>query len=109
MRTHSSSTRRLANHCAAISGARPTAAATRASCASDGAGHSLYAAARRLSWPVGAPLRRVGGYNARGWLGMMLGVRLWYGFYGTVLTSEDEFERKVDELCRELGQRGKDC
>eukprot|EP01048_Picozoa_sp_COSAG05_P019267 COSAG05_NODE_2974_length_2448_cov_2.235419_2_plen_289_part_00 len=55
------------------------------------------------------PLMMVEGYNARGWLGMMLGVRLWYGFYGTVLTSEDEFERKVDELCRELGQRGKDC
>ena len=27
-------------------------------------GHSLYAAARRLSWPVGAPLRRVGGSSA---------------------------------------------
>ena len=64
LRTHSSSTRRLANHCAAISGARPTRAATAASCASDGAGHSLYAAARRLSWPVGAPLRRVGGSSA---------------------------------------------
>ena len=53
------------------------------------------------------PLMLEEGYNARGWLGMMLGVRLWYGFYGATLASEGAFERKVDDLCRELGQRGK--
>ena len=47
------------------------------------------------------------GYRAKGWLGMMLGVRLWYGFYGSVLESEAAFEGKTDELCRELGERGK--
>ena len=46
-------------------------------------------------------------YRAKGWLGMLLGVRLWYGFYGATLESEDAFEGKVDELCRELGERGK--
>ena len=46
------------------------------------------------------------GYQAKGWLGMMLGVRLWYGFYGSVLESEAAFEGKTDELCRELGERG---
>eukprot|EP01047_Picozoa_sp_COSAG01_P002621 COSAG01_NODE_70_length_28755_cov_34.709067_20_plen_556_part_00 len=46
------------------------------------------------------------GYSPNGWLGMLLGVRLWYGFYGSVLASEDAFEGKVEELCRELGDRG---
>ena len=52
------------------------------------------------------PLMLEEGYHANGWLGMLLGVRLWYAFYGSVLTSEGAFERKMDELCRELGQRG---
>ena len=48
------------------------------------------------------------GYRAKGWLGMLLGVRLWYGFYdSSVLESEGGFEDKMGELCRELGQRGK--
>ena len=53
------------------------------------------------------PLMMVEGYSANGWLGMMLGVRLWYGLYGTVLENESAFEGKVEELCRELGSRGK--
>ena len=53
------------------------------------------------------PLMLEDGYRAKGWLGMMLGVRLWYGFYGPVLDSEDAFEVKMDELCREVGARGK--
>ena len=53
------------------------------------------------------PLMMEQGYQAKGWLGMMLGVRLWYGFYESVLESEAAFEGKTDELCRELGERGK--
>eukprot|EP01048_Picozoa_sp_COSAG05_P020286 COSAG05_NODE_3408_length_2082_cov_4.481594_1_plen_424_part_00 len=53
------------------------------------------------------PLMMVEGYSANGWLGMMLGVRLWYGFFGTVLASEGAFEGKMEELCRELGDRGR--
>ena len=53
------------------------------------------------------PLMMVEGYSANGWLGMLLGVRLWYGFYGSVLASEGAFEVKVEELCRELGDRGR--
>ena len=53
------------------------------------------------------PLMMEEGYRANGWLGMLLGVRLWYGFYGLVLDSDDAFEGKVAELCRELGLRGK--
>ena len=52
------------------------------------------------------PLMMVDGYRPNGWLGMLLGVRLWYGFYGSVLASEAAFEGKVEELCRELGERG---
>ena len=46
-------------------------------------------------------------YQPNGWLGMLLGVRLWYGFYDATLGSEQAFESKVEELCRELGERGK--
>ena len=46
-------------------------------------------------------------YRANGWLGMLLGVRLYYKFCGSVLESEREFDVKVAELCRELGERGK--
>jgi hypothetical protein len=52
------------------------------------------------------PLMMEEGYRADGWLGMLLGTRLWYGFCGTVLSSEGAFEGKVEELCRELGERG---
>ena len=53
------------------------------------------------------PLMMVEGYSANGWLGMMLGVRMWYGFFGTTLATEGTFEAKMEELCRELGARGK--
>ena len=53
------------------------------------------------------PLMMEEGYSAKGWLGMMLGVRLWYGFFGATLASEGAFEGKMEELCRELGKRGK--
>jgi hypothetical protein len=53
------------------------------------------------------PLMLEEGYRADGWLGMLLGTRLWYGFSGLVLASEAAFEGKMEELCRELGERGK--
>ena len=52
------------------------------------------------------PLMMEEGYRPNGWLGMLLGVRLWYGFCGPVLESEGAFESKMEELCRELGDRG---
>ena len=48
------------------------------------------------------PLMMEEGYRPNGWLGMLLGVRLWYAFYGSTLASEGAFEGKMDELCREL-------
>ena len=56
---------------------------------------------------VQVPLMMEEGYRPKGWLGMILGVRLWYGFYGAVMESEKTFSGKVDELCRELGSRGR--
>eukprot|EP01048_Picozoa_sp_COSAG05_P018500 COSAG05_NODE_2715_length_2733_cov_19.057327_3_plen_90_part_00 len=46
-------------------------------------------------------------YRPNGWLGMLLGVRLWYGFYGAVLATAEAFEHKMEELCRELGDRAR--
>eukprot|EP01051_Picozoa_sp_SAG22_P016367 SAG22_NODE_2298_length_2742_cov_2.665910_2_plen_346_part_01 len=53
------------------------------------------------------PLMLTDGYRADGWLGMLIGTRMWYGFYGAVLTDETAFATKVSELCRELGDRGR--
>ena len=54
------------------------------------------------------PLMMEDGYRPKGWLGMILGVRVWYGFYGSTLESDEAFGGKMDELCRELGERGKE-
>lgn len=43
------------------------------------------------------------GYAPKGWLGLMLGTRMWYGFFGDVLNNTAAFLAKVDALCRELG------
>jgi hypothetical protein len=53
------------------------------------------------------PLMLVEGYEADGWLGLMLGTSLWYALYGDALTSERVFEGRMDALCRELGDRGR--
>jgi hypothetical protein len=42
-------------------------------------------------------------YTAKGWLGMLLGTQLWYGFFGSTLTAEGEFDKRIQELCRALG------
>jgi hypothetical protein len=53
------------------------------------------------------PLMMEEGYRPNGWLGMMLGVRLYYVFFGKTLDSQSAFEAKLDELCHGLGQAGK--
>ena len=47
------------------------------------------------------------GYRPDGWLGMILGTKLWYGFYGAAASDPVVFGGKVEELCRELGERGR--
>ena len=53
------------------------------------------------------PLMMEEDYKPNRCLGMVLGVRLWYGFFGATLETEAAFERKMDELCRELAGRAK--
>jgi hypothetical protein len=53
------------------------------------------------------PLKLVQGYEADGWLGLLLGSSMWYAMYGDTLTSEGAFEDRMSALSRELGVRGR--
>merc|ERR1711935_1026139 len=53
------------------------------------------------------PLMLTQGYEADGWLGLLLGTSMWYGFYGETLSSESGFATRMDALCREIGVRGR--
>jgi hypothetical protein len=53
------------------------------------------------------PLKLVQGYEADGWLGLMLGTAMWYGFYGETLSSDSAFGDRMDALSREIGSRGR--
>lgn len=39
--------------------------------------------------------------------GMLLGTRLWYPFYPSAIATEADFEKNIDNLLREVGDRGK--
>lgn len=64
-----------------------------------------YAFQRQLTM---IPLMMEAKYRADGWLGILLGTRLWYGYYGTTLESDAAFLSKTHELMRELGSKGKE-
>jgi hypothetical protein len=49
------------------------------------------------------PLLLQENYTAKGWLGMLLGTQLWYGFFGATLATESSFTKQIDQLCRPLG------
>ena len=53
------------------------------------------------------PLKVQEGYEADGWLGLMLGTSLWYALYGETLSSESAFEDRMSALSCELGVRGR--
>ena len=53
------------------------------------------------------PLKLVQGYEADGWLGLLLGTSMWHAMYGDTLTSEGAFEDRMSALSRELGVRGR--
>eukprot|EP01043_Picozoa_sp_COSAG02_P089519 COSAG02_NODE_26485_length_631_cov_14161.900376_1_plen_210_part_11 len=53
------------------------------------------------------PLKLTDGYEADGWLGLLLGTSMWYGFYGDTLSSGTAFESRMDALSREIGSRGR--
>ena len=52
------------------------------------------------------PLLLVEGYEADGWLGLLLGTSVWYALYGATLATESAFEDRMGALSRELGSRG---
>ena len=52
------------------------------------------------------PLMMQKGYRANGWLGLILGTRLYYSFAGAESGDEAAFEQRMDGLCREIGNRG---
>jgi hypothetical protein len=49
------------------------------------------------------PLLLQENYTAKGWLGMLLGTQLWYGFFGATIATESTFTKQIDQLCRPLG------
>ncbi len=53
------------------------------------------------------PLMMEEGYAPDGWLGLLLGTRMWYPLYGDTVSQADAFEERMVALCRELGDRGK--
>ncbi len=53
------------------------------------------------------PLMMQEGYEADGWLGLLLGTSLWYALYGATLESESAFEDRMSALSREIGPRGR--
>ena len=52
------------------------------------------------------PLMMQEGYRANGWLGLILGTRLYYSFAGAESDDEAAFEQRMEGLCREIGSRG---
>ena len=53
------------------------------------------------------PLMMEANYRPRGWLGLIMGTRLYYKFFGKKLEEESAFEGQMDMLVREIGDRGK--
>jgi hypothetical protein len=53
------------------------------------------------------PLMMQADFRAKGWLGLILGTRLWYGFFDSDLDGDAAFETRVDAVCNEIGSRGK--
>ena len=53
------------------------------------------------------PLMMQKGYKAKGWLGLILGTRLYYTFHGAEVDDDAAFEKQMDAVAREIGDRGK--
>eukprot|EP01052_Picozoa_sp_SAG31_P008862 SAG31_NODE_454_length_15434_cov_39.578285_5_plen_360_part_00 len=54
------------------------------------------------------PLMMEENFCAMGWLGLILGSRIWYAFWPCKeLEDEARFESRMDQLAKEIGERGK--
>ena len=45
-------------------------------------------------------------YKPKGWLGLIMGSRLYYSFHGDDVQTEAVFESRLDSLTKEIGRRG---
>ena len=46
-------------------------------------------------------------YSPKGWLGLILGTRMWYAMWEAEKDDDRAFERRLDSVVREIGDRGK--
>jgi len=53
------------------------------------------------------PLMMQKDYSPKGWLGLILGTRMWYSMWDVEKDDDAAFESKVDGIVREIGERGK--
>jgi hypothetical protein len=53
------------------------------------------------------PLMMSQDFKPKGWLGLILGTRVWYGFWDADQDDAAAFESRVDAVMREVGDRGK--
>eukprot|EP01047_Picozoa_sp_COSAG01_P082661 COSAG01_NODE_16974_length_1189_cov_1.030275_3_plen_125_part_01 len=53
------------------------------------------------------PLMMEENYQPKGWLGLILGARLWYQFWDAEQDDDAAFEHRLDDLCKEIGNRAR--
>ena len=53
------------------------------------------------------PLMVQNDYSPKGWLGLILGTRVWYAMWEAEKDDDAAFERRLDSVVREIGDRGK--
>ena len=53
------------------------------------------------------PLMLTEGFRPKGWLGLILGTRMWYAFWDADQDEDAAFEGRLDAVVREIGDRGK--
>ena len=47
------------------------------------------------------------GFKPNGWLGLLLGTRMYYPFYPAAIDTDAGFAKSIDAVLREVGDRGK--
>ena len=52
------------------------------------------------------PLMLTEGFKPKGWLGLILGTRMWYAFWDADQDEDATFEHRLDTVVREIGDRG---
>ena len=53
------------------------------------------------------PLMVTTGYRPTGWLGLIVGTRLYFNFHPAAVDTDEKFTQQIDAVVRDLGDRGK--